>query len=528
LEERCLGDCPQEEKLDDLLSGKRYVGVAKMRSKKPKFLFISPPYERLMGFAVQSVPLGLLYVATVLTENGYEAKVYDAETSFTYRFLRYSSVNRARSHVHYLDGLQDANHEVWHELIRIIEQEDPDIVGVSIMTPTYRASQKVVSITRQQRPSCTILVGGPHVTICGKEIMTNKDIDFAFSGEAEESIVSFAKAFETDKDFANIRGIIFRQGGAVVDNGISDRIDDLDALPIPNKDLLIFRERYDPNKLAGMIASRGCPYKCQFCAVGPLWGQKVRLRSPGNVLKEIDDLVEKYRITGFDFWDDTFTASKRSVVQFCEGLVQRYGEKRFRWSCITSLRALDENVLRALKRAGCWRIRMGVESGSDRVLEKVEKGITTAQVRRAAKLVKENGFALHTYFMIGFPYETEEDIRKTIDFMQEIKPDTVNLCTFTPYPGTKLYDYVIKHNLLERDPDYRIFDEIGHHSEMGYFAHHIPRERYLELLSETLDVSTRLTDRITLKKIVDRGKGITWKKIRNRARAVFNRVMSAV
>lgn len=496
--------------------------MQKMRSKKPRFLFINPPYERLKGFAVQSVPLGLLYVATVLTENGYEAKVYDADTSFTHRFLRYSNVNRARSHVHYLDGLQDANHEVWHELIRIIEQEDPDIVGVSIMTPTYGSSQKVISITRQQQPSCTILVGGPHVTICGKEIMTNKDIDFAFSGEAEESIVSFAKAFETDKDFANTRGIIFRQGDAVVDNGISDRIDDLDALPIPNRDLLIFCERYDPDKLAGMIASRGCPYKCQFCASGPLWGRKVRLRSPRNVLKEIDDLVRKYSITAFNFWDDTFTTSKRSVTRFCEGLVQRYGEKRFRWMCLTNIRTLDEDVLRALKRAGCWRIDIGVESGSDRILEEIEKGITTDQVRRIAKLIKDNGFSLHTFFMIGIPYETEEDVRRTIEFMQELRPDSVNLCTFTPYPGTRLYDYVIEHDLLERDLDYKIFDRIGHHSDIGFFTHHISRERYVELLGEALDVSTRLTNRITLKKLIHRGKRITWRKIRNRARAVFH------
>ena len=477
---------------------------------------------------MQSVPLGLLYVATALKENRNDAKVYDAETSFEYRLTRYRREKRARNHVHYLDGLEDDDHEVWHELIRIIEQQVPDIIGVSVMTPTYGASQKVISIAKQLRPSCTIVVGGPHVTICGKEIMTNKDIDFAFSGEAEESIVSFVKAFETNMDFENIQGIIFRQGAAVIDNGICDRVSDLDALPIPNRELLLFNERYDPDKLAGIIASRGCPYKCQFCAAGPLWGRRLKMRSPENVLKEIDYLVKKYRITGFTFWDDTFTANKRSVIQFCEGLVKRYGEKRFRFTCLTSIRVIDEDVLCALKRAGCWCLRIGVESGSDRVLKMIEKGITTAKVKEVAKLIKDYGFSLHAYFMVGIPYETEEDIRKTINFMQELNPGTINLCTFTPYPGTKLHDYVINHNLMDKDPEYKLFNAIGHHSEMGYFAHHIPRERYLQLLNEALDVSTEISNKITVKKIFNRIKAITWKKLKNRARAVLLRTMNAI
>lgn len=473
-----------------------------LKQNKPKFLFVNPPYERLQGLNIQSISLGLLQIATVLHRNGYHAKVYDADTSFSDSLLEYSTKNRANTHENFISNLYHEKHEVWAELRQIIKDENPDIIGVSVLTPAYNSVLKVISIVKQMRPDCTILVGGPHITITGQEMMMrNNNIDFAFSGEAEESILSFAKAYEDQGHFHNIKGLIFRNAHSIINNGPSARIEDLDSLPIPDRKLMVFSGRYSNARLAGMISSRGCPYSCQFCASVPMWGRKVLCRSAQNLLEEIDYLVKDYSITSFYFWDDTFAMNKNLVREFCEGIVRKYGKHRFRWALLTHIKTLDENVLSMLRNAGCHQLKVGVESGSDRILESIEKGIRTEDVRKAFRLIRKKCFLIHTFFMAGFPYETQEDLRKTIDFIKEIKPDSSNLCTFTPYPGTKLYNYAVEHNLLKKDLDYKIYEKIGHHSKMGYFASLIPRETYLKLLNEILEITTYFSNKMTLRKL---------------------------
>ncbi len=490
--------------------------------KTKRVLLINPPYERLKGFSVESIPLGLLYIATVLKGAGYDVKVYDADTDFSGKGLAYTNVNRARSQKSYREALKDKTHPCWSDLKRVIGEYSPDFVGVTMMTPAHSSCREVFKIAKETS-NAVLLAGGPHVTITGAKVMDdNPEIDFAFSGEAEYALCEFMKAYSGETpDFSRVKGLMYRQAGEVRFNGKADRIDELDRLPVPDRGLLHNSEKYGKDRLSLMVGSRGCPFSCAFCASVPLWERKVRLRSPKNIMKELDHLVQRYDTSSFGFWDDTFTTNRRCIMEFC-GLVEKKYGARLSWDCLTSVNCLDEEVLKALKRSGCKRIRIGVESGSDDILRKIKKNITTAQVMKAAGLIRRHGFWLHAYFMVGMPHETEGDLRKTIDFIKELDPDSLNLCTFTPYPGTELYDHVLEHGLMPPGADYSIYDSIGHHSTDSFFLRNIEREDYMRLLDEALKAATDISSRWTARKLLLKARMATPDKIRRAARKVLS------
>jgi len=491
-----------------------------------RFLFLNPPYERLKGLSLESVPLGLLSVATVLSEQGYETKVYDADTDFYQGNLDYTNINRALTQTNYVENLHNETHPAWRELEAVLEEYKPSVVGITMLTPTYHSCRKVVELIKKKTPSTTILVGGPHVTICPESIKDIPEIDFAFAGEAEESIQEFMEIFTSSGDYRQVKGLIFREkDGNMIFTGPRPRIENIDKLPIPDRGLLYYEHKYEPDKLGRMIASRGCPYDCAFCASVPLWKRKVKLRSPENLLKEIDYLVRNYSIKSFGFWDDTFTAYKRPVIEFCKLLYSKYGKNRFRWQCLANVNTLDEELIHSLKLSGCDEIQIGVESGSERILKRLNKRITKEQVRECARLIKKNRLYLHTFFMVGVPDETEEDIKETMNFIQELKPDSANLCTFTPYPGTALYDYVIKEGLLEVQPNFEIYKTIGHHSDKGFFLKDLSQQRYLELLKEMLELSSRMSQRLTLMKLRKKLTRLTWERVRNKLLKTIRKII---
>lgn len=470
------------------------------------------------------MPLGLLYVATMLEEAGFYARVYDADSVFSRGKLRYTNTNRALNQEDYVRNLDNPKHPAWLELEAVLRRINPDHVGVSMMTPLYSAIRKTLSIIRTVIPHATILAGGPHITVLREQALAClPDIDVAFVGEAEDSIVEYARSMSGNRDLSSIQGLLFKKDGAVVITGERERIADLDALPIPRRDLLLNVSRYKSETLGLMIASRGCPFQCAFCASLPLWKRKVRLRSPESIFAELISLVESYRVKTFGFWDDTFTINKHAVIEFCRLIFKRYGSRKFSWSCLSNVNQLDDRMLRWLKKAGCRQIAIGVESGSDRILTLIKKGITTEKVRQAAALVKKHGLWLHTFFMIGFPQETEEDINRTSRFIREIKPDSINLCTFTPHPGTELYDYVIHKGLFQGHADFSIYDRISHHSMENFFVETISRETYHLLLQRLLRLTTKMSDRLTFRKLWLKSGQITVDKLLSKAKNILNR-----
>jgi len=193
-----------------------------------------------------------------------------------------------------------------------------------------------------------------------------------------------------------------------------------------------------------------------------------------------------------------------------------FGDKFFSWSCLSKVSAIDDEVLSWLRRAGCNEIHLGVESGSDKILKRMHKGITLKQVENAVHLSKKHNFWVNTFFMIGIPYETLEDMRSTITFIKKIKPDSINLCTFTPYPGTELYDYCVNRKLIQHDDNYEMFKYVGHHSTSNYFLENVSRDDYKKILDEILNLTSSISNAVTIKKLCYRVKSLTLEKLKRK------------
>jgi len=483
--------------------------------KNPRILLINPPFERLKGFSIESMSLGLLSLASVLVENGYKANVYDADTTFKEANLRDDISGRPKAQQNYVEALDDMDHVAWRELRKVVLDYKPDIVGITIKTPTYHSTVKTASIVRELFPEAVIVVGGPHLTITGDDMLKHSAFDYSFTGEAEYTLLEFVQKISSGKDVTDIRGLNYRSSDGVVKNQRPERIDTLDDLPFPDKDLLIFKEKYK-YKLGAILTSRGCPYDCTFCATIPLWGRTVRYRSPQSIVGEISWLYEKYGIKTFEILDDTFTLRKAEVIKVCKGLVEKYGEKFFKWVCITNINVLDEELVQHLKSAGCYKINIGVESGSNRILKLIKKNTTTEMITEAVRIIKKNGLLVHGYFMMGLPEETEEDMLMTIDFIKRLRPDSINLCTFTPYPNTGLYDMVLRHQFVDPDDDYEMYKTTSTHSDKNFFMKDVDKEVYQKHLKTVLELVGEINAKKNWRKIKHRYNRLTPTKIKNK------------
>ena len=311
----------------------------------------------------------------------------------------------------------------------------------------------------------------------------------------------------------NITGIGYKTVHERVFNGFGDRVKNLSEFPFPDRDLLLYPGRYMPRDFATIMASRGCPYKCTFCASVPIWGRTTIFREPEHIVAEISYLHDRFGTREFRFMDDTFTVARKKLIEVCKLLVEKYGEKYFSWWCLSTVKCIDEEVLTWLNKAGCEQIHIGVETGSERLYKIIEKGCTKQEARDAILLAKKHKFWVSAFFITGFPFETEEDIRETMEFINDVKPSSVNLCTFTPYPGTALYDRCIEKGLIKHDDNYELYKYIGHHSTENFFMENMTREEYNKLRDELLALTTKLSNSLDYHKFMYRLRRLTLKKI---------------
>ena len=491
----------------DMTSGMANAG----QTKDLDILLINPPYERLKGFTVASIPNGILALATHLREQGYKSAVYDVDTSYDEGVLVYNNENRASSQGNYAAALDDDDFYVWQEVRKTIQELNPRFVGITLMTPTLHSGLKVAAIAKELGK--TVLVGGPHVNIVKDKVIDYDLVDYAFFGEGEHSLLNFLNAFPDVEKISEIKGIGFKSDDSNVFNGFSDRVKDLDEFPFPDRDLLVYQERYLPTDLATIMASRGCPFECTFCASVPIWGRQTIYRSPEHIVAEITQLHDRYKTREFRFFDDTFTVNKKKLIGVCKLLVEKYGEKYFSWWCLSTVKSVDEEVLHWLRKAGCEQIHIGIETGSERMFKIIQKGCTKEDAKNAILLAKKYKFWVNTFFITGFPFEVEDDIHETMAFIKETRPDSVNLCTFTPYPGTPLYNYCIEKNLLEHDDSYELYKHFGHHSSSNFFMELMTKDKYDVLRDDLLVLTTKVSEAMNYRKFMYRVRHLTWEKV---------------
>ena len=369
-------------------------------------------------------PLGLLYIAGYLEKYAkHNITVIDSQVEK----LDYSSLeSRVRS-------------------IR------PDIVGITAMTMTMIDVIKTVDIVKSLDSNIKVILGGPHVHLFPEETIDLKGVDYLVLGEGE---VTFKELLDSVNDKSRLRdipGLVFKDNGKIINTGVRPLIKNIDEVPFPARHMVSYKKYTSllskGNIVTTIFTSRGCPYKCTFCD-RPHLGKMFRARSPENVVQELEECV-KMGIDNFLFYDDTFSVNKKRVIDICKEIIKR--KLSIDWDIRTRVDNVNEEMLRLMKKAGCNGIHYGIETGSEKILKVLDKGITIEQANRIFELTRKYRIPTLAYFMIGNPTETIDDINTTFKVMKMLKPDYVHLTILTPFPGTKIYFDGLKSGIIKKD-----------------------------------------------------------------------------
>lgn len=325
----------------------------------------------------------------------------------------------------------------------------PDVVGFTLFSAT--ASKALDAIRKCKEISkASIVVGGPHATLLAEHLLNKyQEIDFIVYGEGERTVGELSAFFKGKRDLEEIKGIAYRRKGEIITNQPRPYETDLDSLPYFPWHLLDVSQ-YD---IAPIVASRGCPYGCVFCAVHLIQGKKWRRRSATDVVNEIEQVNREYKFTRFEMVGDNLLFDRTWLIQVCDEIIGCQLE--ISWF-FTGARAdlVDREILEKLKEARCYEIWFGIESGNEEILKNLRKGETLDQISKAVKLAQEVGLRVVGHFMIGSPGETEETARETLRFALQLGLDSFCLNLLTPYPGTEVYQWVLQNGrLLVQDVD---------------------------------------------------------------------------
>lgn len=410
-----------------------------------KILFINPPFTKyggIKGYGGKSMPLNLTYLSSYLLSKGYaHTKILDAE----------------------------ALELGYHEILQRVKKLNPDIIGFTSPTPPFQQVVDIARLIKKHLPHIKIVVGGAHPSAMPFQTMQEGCFDFVCYGEGEITMHEIVQAIEQGKkDYGHIDGILYvkksdAKEGKIVQTKPRALIEDLDILPFPARHLLPLKLYYPPPTKSvsskngtSMVTSRGCPFNCTYCVAKVVWTRRVRFRSPKNVVDEMEECVRKYNIGEFNLHDELFTASEKRVIEVCTEILRR--KLDVAWVCMARVDTIhSERMLRYMKKAGCGKIVFGFESGSQKVLDMMNKGTKIAQAIRAVRLVKKVGIKTSGNFMLGNLGETRKTMRQTVDFAKRLNTDTIAFFQTSPYPGTELYKIALEKGYLRKNIKWKDF-----------------------------------------------------------------------
>jgi len=395
--------------------------------------------------------LGLAYIAAVLEKENHQVRIIDCD----------------------IEG------ENADKAIDITLRDfQPQLVGFYAMTWTFRQAAALAKKIKQINPQIVTVIGGPNVSCLPQYSLELGDFDFGVYGEGEETIVELANKLENkiDSDYNQIKGLVFKKNGQAIINPPRPLIENLDSIPFPARHLLPMEKYFDvfsrKKYFATIIATRGCPFNCIFCDRQNRMGRKWRMRSPENIVQEIKEVIGNYAIREFMFFDDNLIVDKKWGLELCRKLEPL----KIIWECRNRVDLVDEEILKAMKKAGCYRIRFGFESGDNQILKVLKKGITIEQSLNCAKLSKKIGMEIYGYFMIGAPTETAETIEKTIKLALEIEPSFAIFSKTILIPGSELFDYGIQTNQVDKDYWKRFLQGIEKNGAPSLSSQELPEE----------------------------------------------------
>jgi len=398
-----------------------------------KVLLIEPPKKvwEMMGDCV-APPLGLAYVAGTLEREGIEVGIVDC----------------------------NASELTWPQLKEAIAEAQPDLVGATAMTPYFHAAARAMRIAKEDDPGIATVLGGPHVTFLAEETLTaHPEVDFVVRGEGERKLLDLIRCLEGDGDPSSVQGIAFRQDDRVVQTLEPPPLD-VNALPMPAYHLLPMQAyRFEVMvNFTTLLASRGCPHRCTFCAEWPFWGDGWRPRDPEAVVEEIELLHRRYDRQSFWFGDDCFNVDGDHMRAISEGILKRGLEIAWFYQGRADLVIKHRDVLPLMRRAGNLMVQLGIEASTDGELSSFRKQLTVEQVREAVHLLRQNDIVCQGLLIIGTPSESAQSIQHKVRFAKWLDVDFPIFTVFTPFPGTEIYEEAKAKGWLKDPPDYSKYD----------------------------------------------------------------------
>jgi len=373
--------------------------------------------QRASSFQYLMVPISLPSIAGLLRARGFEVILIDCMA----------------------ENLDSAN------TIQKIEKFLPQLIIINFSTATFSADKNFTLELKKALPKTHLAGIGVHVSTLPEETLIETALDSIIRGEPEMTALDLANQLKGRDRLRYVQGLSYRGNPTFVNNPAREFINNLDLLPFPARDLLK-NERYKmpiynrPYTL--VITARGCPNNCSFCTANIYYGSKIRMRSPENVLDEVEEILNVHKIKDITFWADTFTFDRRYVLKICEGIKKR--GLKFRWMANARVDRVDPEMLKKMRETGCQILSFGVESGVQKILNRINKNITLKQIRQTFKWVRASGIESAAHIIFGLPGETEKTIQQTIKFVKEIDPDYIQFYSAIPFPGTKFYDEASK------------------------------------------------------------------------------------
>jgi radical SAM superfamily enzyme YgiQ (UPF0313 family) len=402
-------------------------------------VFINPPYEQIapgndhVKHVINRSPsLGLLLLAAQARKDGYSPQIIESD-------------------------LENLSPQTVADMVLEI---NPKFVGITLFTVGVFNGAKIARLIKEKNSEIIVMVGGPHISSMGYETMKKfEEFDIAVVYEGELILKQLLFNLENSLSLAEVDGIVYRdEEGELKTTTPPPSIKELDSLPIPAWDLLPnFPKAYLPAifdypraPVATYSASRGCPFKCEFCDTST-FGSKIRYNSSQKVHEIMKHLSNEYGVKHLQFVDDLFVANNAKVLELCKLLIE--DKIDMTWSCTARVDTVKPETLKQMKKAGCWEISFGLESGSDEMLKGMKKSITSEVSRRAVEWTDAAGIRVKGLFMLGYPGETKESVKTTKEFIKSLPLTTMNLSKFTPYPGSPIYKKLYGTSIREEDWD---------------------------------------------------------------------------
>ncbi len=369
-------------------------------------------------------PLGLAELAGYVRSKNYTIKIIDCN----------------------IESPSVESFEIFFEKEFVQKYHSIKIIGLTAMTCNIKKAYQIARICKKYYSKAKIVFGGTHPTFVTNEVINNEFVDVVVMGEGEITLQELLEC----NDLSKIKGIVFKKNNRIVRNKPRERIEDLDSLPMPAYDLLpVLKYKpavgtYQKLPAMSMVTSRGCPGRCTFCS--KTLGNKFVFKSAKKIFGEIKYLIKNYKIRQIIFYDDTFTVYKDNVMELCDLIIKE--GLNISWTCFARVDFVDFEMLKKMKQAGCHQIMYGVENIDSTILKNINKNLNIDQVVKVNNWTKKAGIECRLAFMVGNPGDNEEIIKKNIKFVKKINPDFLVVNITTPFPGTAMFDWAKKKNLI--------------------------------------------------------------------------------